>query len=777
MRVSNSTKLLSCLIFIAGCWINSYSQEYRIGSDIVVKDINGQELKRAWSGGFDTVHPHNFDLNGDGRMDVVMTEFGGHYKRISFVPFVHVKGTEFRYAPEYEYMFDDCDCFEWAVLQDFNNDSIPDIFCGRNPGSNFKVYKTIEHCRDSFSFVIHKDPLNFQRNSEVDTSQVNQARTDIPGIADVDFDGDIDIITSNSFNGRLTYFKNLDVEKGNPVGTLEFDDETYCWGHFSENNLNEQLSLGDTTSFGCDLIYPWRRSSGARHSGTTILLVDVNGDSLMDVFLGDIESYRLTLVQNQGRKIEAFMNKAVYRYPQTDSSIYMAEFLASSYLDLNGDGLKDLAVTPHEPTPDRIETKNGMAWYENTGIPSLADFKFRDRTTIASSGIDGGYESLPEFLDYNNDGKMDICFGTRFSTDLVGGAIRTSTPFYMYENVGTASNPEYRFVSDNYIDFSSGPPFINTPEPAAGDLDNDGDTDMLIGASDGRIYYYINQATSGPTADFVLSPDVLLRDKNNVPIIVVNNAAPELHDYDGDGDLDLFVGNGLGRIYYYQNIGTASSFSFELVTDRFGDVRIRNSFGDTIEIVRPVMGDYNGDGRADLIVGSETGYIEIWTDAFQALQKPLSDPDTLMNRRFRARLSPAVAKLDESGDLTFVIGTEEGGLILVKKDTAFGYCAALTDTTTDSTGTGTFVPEIEGDIFKVFPNPVQNILKMEFSSELPFNSPKEAVIFNGLGQEMRRVNFRSDTYNWNLQGMDQGMYFLQISTGGKRYVHKFLIRR
>lgn len=756
---------------------SAFAQEYRVSNKIVVKDLNGQKQNMAWSGGFDNPHPHNMDLNGDGRMDVVMAEMSNSLKKISFVPFVHLQGEEFRYAPEYEQFFENCDCFEWAILKDYNQDSVPDIFCGRNPGSNFKVYQGIQHCQDSFSYVLQRDPLNYQRNSVSDTVPVVQNRTDIPGVADVDFDGDVDLVTSNAFNGRLTYYRNFDVENGNPPGTLEYSIETYCWGHFSENNLDENLALGDTTSFGCGVIYPWNRTAAPRHAGTTITLLDTNGDSLIEVLMGDVDYPWLILIQNQGRKIEAFMNKAIYRYPLTDSSAFMPQFLKTSHLDLNGDGLLDLAVTPHDLDASLIENKSFMLWYENTGIPNLVNFSFRDRTLFAGQGIDVGYESLPEFLDYNNDGLMDICVGARISSDLVNGVIRNSTPFYIYENIGTPGNPEFRFVSDNYIDFNLGPPFINAPEPAAGDLDNDGDTDLLIGASDGRIYHYVNQATSGPTADFQLSSDVLLRDKDNVPIIVVNNAAPELHDYDSDGDLDLFIGNGLGKVYYYENIGTPTAFSFELKTNHFGKILIRNAYGDTLDIVRPAFGDVNGDGNADLIVGGEAGFVEIFTDAYQALQKPLSKSDTLLDRRFRGRISPAVAKLDESDDLYFVIGTEEGGLILVQKDTlSYDFCQ-LPDTTQDTTKNGTFVLNPKVSFVEVFPNPAREQVTIRFNEDTGVGLPRQASIVNGMGQVVKQVRFSGDSYRWDLSGLNSGLYLLELSSGNKRSIHKLLIRK
>ena len=91
----------------------------------------------------------------------------------------------------------------------------------------------------------------------------------------------------------------------------------------------------------------------------------------------------------------------------------------------------------------------------------------------------------------------------------------------------------------------------NYSQPTFVDLDNDGDKDALIGASDGKLYFYKNTGTASAskfTAQTV----------NNNPFNAIDvgiEAAPEFADMDGDGDVDLFVGESSGGIkYFIQNL-------------------------------------------------------------------------------------------------------------------------------------------------------------------------------------------------------------------------------
>src|SRR5262245_50000143 len=140
-------------------------------------------------------------------------------------------------------------------------------------------------------------------------------------------------------------------------------------------------------------------------------------------------------------------------------------------------------------------------------------------------GLDVGSYSAPALADLDGDA----------DPDLIGGG--NSGGFFYYENTGGANSPAYvqRTGPANPL---AGKDVGLRSTPAFGDLDADGDLDLVAGEYEGNLNYYEN--TGSATA-----PAFVARTGTANPLTgydVGEASAPTLGDLDADGDLDLFAG-------------------------------------------------------------------------------------------------------------------------------------------------------------------------------------------------------------------------------------------
>ena len=134
---------------------------------------------------------------------------------------------------------------------------------------------------------------------------------------------------------------------------------------------------------------------------------------------------------------------------------------------------------------------------------------------------------------------------------------------------------------------------IATSKPAISDIDGDGLLDLLIGEWAGRITHFEQDAINSTTFSFIT---------NNFSNITTDRyAAPSIVDLDNDGRLDLIIGVNEGTLVHYEQ-NTAGSETFFLVTESFNDIKL--SFNAT-----PTFTDLDNDGLFDLLVGDGDGYI------------------------------------------------------------------------------------------------------------------------------------------------------------------------
>ncbi len=127
--------------------------------------------------------------------------------------------------------------------------------------------------------------------------------------------------------------------------------------------------------------------------------------------------------------------------------------------------------------------------------------------------------------------------------------------------------------------------------PAFADLDGDGDLDLMTGDFYGNFHYFENAGTAPEAAYTTPQPNPFGLTG------VAYYSAPAFADLDGDGDLDMMVGNSYGSFFYYENTGTASAPAYAAsITNPFGLTALYRSI--------PTFADLDSDGDLDLVAAN-----------------------------------------------------------------------------------------------------------------------------------------------------------------------------
>ncbi|MEL6650073.1 MAG: VCBS repeat-containing protein, partial [Bacteroidota bacterium] len=646
---------------------------YAPSQQIPVTDFVGQPQTFAWNGGMNHPLISSLDIDLDGNEDLIFFDRADE----SFNVYLNQgSGNDYRFAPKFNSHFDSCECSTWTLLEDYNCDGVQDIFCGTQTGLTL-VYTATIYGGDSVGFELTYDPIMAQYSQNFIPLAV--PKNDIPALIDMDGDGDLDVLTPQNVFSSMAYLQNMAIEDFGRCDTLVFSRETACWGHFFEASADNNLFIRDTLS--CPLpsdfdanclperFAPNRQDplSNPRHAGTTLLSLDLNGDGLNDLLLGDISFSNVVATFNQGCLDYAFMDSVEMDFPGTDIPADLQVFPGMFYEDIDNDGVKDLLLASNE-TLGGGENVRGLLWYRNAGQNDNPDFKIQGRTFIVDEQIDLGILSAPTFFDYDDDDVLDLLVGNGSASYYGDSTVDVRYELRLYRNTGTSASPAYVLADSNFLDLSSQTIPLTNIVPAAGDLDGDGDDDLLLGYQAGKLAYFENTAAPGQPAIYNKITEELADTSNSI-IDIGNLSAPELYDFDGDNDLDLFIGEEHGWINYYENTGTPQNFAFTQITDTFGGIKLSNEFGSNFSgNSKPRLADIDRDGAPEMFIGGDQGFLEMYTNLTAGLNAQLVAQPTPFNVDFGSFSAPAIAKIDSSDNYTFVIGSIRGGLQLLQAE-------------------------------------------------------------------------------------------------------------
>lgn len=367
------------------------------------------------------------------------------------------------------------------------------------------------------------------------------------------------------------------------------------------NNTNQLYTKEDWKALTGN---PWEVGTSVANAG------DVNGDGYDDVIVGAPGYW-----QNKG-KIFIYYGSAtgLSAYPnwtaETSQNDSFFGTMVNSAGDVNGDGYSDIIVSA--PKYDNNQTNGGMVfvWYGSSsglgspGTPANADWSVESSVDYSDFG-----NSVASAGDVNGDGYEDVIVGDDQYDNSLGGQGKVFVYYGSSSGLSTSSD-----WTDEVYDGVGGLEYYGYSVSSAGDVNNDGYGDVIVGAKsyehDGHngavfIYYGSNSGLSnlqvlesrGQFGNSVSCAGDVNGDGFDDILIGAKNYDPDDNQYttnDG-GAAFVFLGSGSGIL-----TTPVWSKTSESILPTYNSIR----FGTSVSSA----GDIDNDGYDDIIVGAPNYY-------------------------------------------------------------------------------------------------------------------------------------------------------------------------
>ncbi|MEZ6164610.1 MAG: CRTAC1 family protein [Phycisphaerales bacterium] len=463
------------------------------------------------------------------------------------------------------------------ALSDLDSDGDLDVLVANGPGGSFGIYEN-----DGTGHFIDRRAGSGMTSMSVASGVA---------IADYDNDGDLDVFVSGWYTSSRLYRNNggfnfTDVAVQAGIADPACPNMSPCWGDVDQDgdlDLYISVRTGTNAYTGGNLLYI-NNGDGTFSDEAIARGVDAGPDpTLVSTFFdfdrdGDDDLYLGTDKGSGGVwKNRMFRNDAGLFTEVTEAINAQAyvDCMGIAVGDLNFDGFYDLYLTNTVPGNKLLMFNPATHAYEDL---------------TAGSGVGSYLISWSAlFADFDNDTQLDIYVcNTRAqgSSNAPNRLYRGSQTWPLVDEAASAGVGE---LSDVYC-------------AAEGDVDGDGDIDLLVGDTNGRVHLYINNSPDAATNNWVRFN--VVGNQGNKNMYAVGTCVDITHDGKSQVRQVRSGTNYKSHSEYTLHFGLGSSESVDEIDLIFPGSAVRHlsnaPANQTWTLYPPSrLGDPNGNGRID----------------------------------------------------------------------------------------------------------------------------------------------------------------------------------
>ncbi len=480
---------------------------------------------------------------------------------------------------------------------DFMNFAVQEKINENNTGVPMSIDKLLENIPASL-----EENYTYRNNGNLSFTKVNndwglnlKSLSNGAAYADLDNDGDLDLVVNNIDSEAFVYKNNSEIITKNSYLKLKLvgdNKNTFAIGakvelKLKDNNISQELmpTRGFQSSGSYDLVF----GLGTENKVEKLTIIWPDGRQQI---LNDLKANQtLTLKQVEARKFEK---------------------------------------------PVEITIKPLFSQLTNTGFENFRQIEnefidfYREILLPHKLSIQGPKITV---ADVNNDNLDDL---------FIGGPKGQAGSLFLQSKSGNFAKQNQLVFNENSNSEDIDVLFFDA------DGDNDQDLYVVSGGNEA-------DANSPELQDRLYINDGRgIFKKKDLPVMLISGSCVKAGDYDADGDLDLFVGGRLIPGKYPSSAG-----SYLLQNDGKGNFKdvsssVASSFKNLGMVTDAIWSDFNGDGKIDLIVVGEFMAIKAFENKVGILKEISAGSGLLDSEGWWNTIEGG--DFDNDGDMDYVLG-------------------------------------------------------------------------------------------------------------------------